>query len=62
MFLLDNENNNFSTINKELHFEKNDAIKFFSILKFYLKKYEVPLIFKDENKESAEEKEEEDEE
>ena len=51
VFLLDNENNNFSTINKELHFEKNDAIKFFSILKFYLKKYGVPLIYKDENKE-----------
>ena len=62
VFLLDNDNNNFSTINKELHFEKNDAIKFFSILKFYLKKYGVPLIFKDENKEGTEEKEEEDEE
>ena len=38
VFLLDNDSNNFSTINKEFHFEKNDAIKFFSILKFYLKK------------------------
>ena len=50
VFLLDNDNHNFSTINKEFHFEKNDAIKFFSILKFYLKKYGVPLIFKDDKK------------
>ena len=62
VFLLDNDNNNFSTINKEFHFEKNDAIKFFSILKFYLKKYGVPLIFKDENKEGEEKEEEEEEE
>ena len=61
VFLLDNDNNNFSTINKEFHFEKKDAIKFFSILKFYLKKYGVPLIFKDDNKEGEEGKEEEEE-
>ena len=62
VFLLDNDNNNFNTINKEFHFEKNDAIKFFAILKFYLKKYSVPLIFKDETKEKKEEKEDEDDE
>ena len=61
VFLID-DNNNFSTITKEFHFEKNDAIKFFSILKFYLKKYGVPLIFKDENKEGEEKDEEEEEE
>ena len=54
VFLLDNDSNNFNTINKELHFEKNDAYKFFAILKFYLKKYCVPLIFKDETKENVE--------
>ena len=62
VFLLDNDNNNFSTINKEFHFEKNDAIKFFSILKFYLKKYGVPLIFKDDKKEGDEKDEEEEDE
>ena len=65
VFLLDNDSNNFKTIEKELHFEKNDAKKFFEILKFYLKKYDVPLITKDETKtkeDSNEEKEDEDEE
>ena len=47
VFLLDNDTNIFSTIEKELHFEKNDTKKIFEILKFYLKKYDVPLIFKD---------------
>jgi hypothetical protein len=61
VFLID-DNSNFSTKTKEFHFEKNDAIKFFSILKFYLKKYGVPLIFKDENKEGEEKDEEEEEE
>ena len=61
VFLIDNDSINYTKINKEFHFEKNDAIKFFSILKFYLKKYGVPLIYKDENKE-GEEKEDEDEE
>ena len=65
VFLIDNDSNNFTTVEKELHFEKNDAKKFFEILKFYLKKYDVPLITKDstENtKEGSEEKEDEDEE
>ena len=64
VFLLDNDSNNFKTIEKELHFEKKDAKKFFEILKFYLKKYDVPLISKDEtgNKEGNEEKEEEEDE
>ena len=62
VFLLDNDSNNFITKNKEFHFEKNDAIRFFAILKFYLKKYGVPLIFKDEYKEDDEKEEEEEEE
>ena len=62
VFLLDNDNNNFATIDKEFHFEKNDANKFFGILKFYLKKYGVPLIFKDDNNKEGDEKEGEDEE
>ena len=65
VFLLDNDNTNFNTIEKELHFEKNDAKKFYEILKFYLKKYDVPLIFKDQtnnNKEGNEENDEDDEE
>ena len=73
VFLLDNDNNNnFNTIEKELHFEKNDAKKFFEILKFYLKKYDVPLIFQekgkdkegneDDDEDDEEEEEEEDEE
>ena len=62
VFLLDNDSNNFITKNKEFHFEKNDAIRFFAILKFYLKKYGVPLIFKDEYKEEDEKEEEEEEE
>ena len=65
VFLLDNDSNNFSTIEKELHFEKNDAKKFFEILKFYLKKYDVPLIFQEKsgsNKEGTEDKDDEDEE
>ena len=64
VFLLDNDGNNFNTIEKELHFEKNDAKKFFEILKFYLKKYDVPLIFqeKGKDKEGSEDKDEDDEE
>ena len=64
VFLLDNDGNNFNTIEKELHFEKNDAKKFFEILKFYLKKYDVPLIFqeKGKDKEGNEDKDEDDEE
>jgi len=34
VFLFDNENNNFSIINKELHFEKNDANNFSLYLNF----------------------------
>ena len=66
VFLLDNDNNNnFNTIEKELHFEKNDAKKFFEILKFYLKKYDVPLIFEDssgKNKEENDDEEDDEEE
>ena len=64
VFLLDNDGNNFNTIEKELHFEKNDAKKFFEILKFYLKKYDVPLIFqeKGKDKEGNEDDDEDDEE
>ena len=63
VFLLDNDSNNFNTIEKELHFEKNDAKKFFEILKFYLKKYDVPLIFQESgNNQDNEEKDDEDEE
>ena len=62
VFLLDNDANNFSTVEKELHFEKNDAKKFFEILKFYLKKYDVPLIFQEKGKEGTEDEDEDDDE
>ena len=58
IFSLDDSNN---SIIKELHFEKSDAIKFFAILKFYLKKYDVSLVFKDQielNKKEEEKAEE----
>ena len=54
VFLIDNDSNNFTTVEKELHFEKNDTKKFFEILKFYLKKYDVPLITKDSTENTKE--------
>ena len=60
-FLNDNDGSSFNTINKEFHLEKNDAIKFFAILKFYLKKNWVPLVYKDEFEEEEDEDEEEEE-
>ena len=52
LFVLDNDVNNFKSKIKEFYFDYENGIKFFKILKFYLKKNNIPISFMNNNVEN----------
>ena len=53
LFVLDNDVNNFKSKIKEFYFDYENGLKFFKILKYYLKKNNIPLTFMDSNAEKT---------
>jgi hypothetical protein len=53
LFVLDNDVNNFKSKIKEFYFDYENGIKFFKILKFYLKKNNIPISFMNNNVENV---------
>jgi hypothetical protein len=49
LFVLDNDVNNFKSKIKEFYFDYENGVKFFKILKFYLKKNNIPISFVNNN-------------
>ena len=48
LFILDNNIDTFKSKVKEFHFEYENAVKFFNMLKYYLSKFNIPLNYKNE--------------